>query len=126
MEEINNGINDLREDKFSDQKPISQKLILLIIIVVSLIAGMTGGVYGALNLAKRPEFQKLFNHAGVASNNQALNQSIVLNEDSAITDVVKKTSPAVVSIVISKDVANVFPFFGQQRDRGQKRLYEFS
>ena len=124
MAEINNDMNDLKEDKFSDQKPISQKLILLIIIVVSLIAGMAGGVYGALNLTNRPGFQKLFNHAGVSSNNQALNQSIILNEDSAITEVVKKTSPAVVSIVISKDVANAFPFFGQQANQSGSNIQQ--
>lgn len=124
MEEINNRIDDLKEDKFSDQKPISQKLIFLIIIVVSLVAGMAGGVYGALNLTNRPGFQKLFNHAGVASNNQALNQSIILNEDSAITEVVKKTSPAVVSIVISKDVANAFPFFGQQDNQSGSSIQQ--
>lgn len=106
------------DNKINNTEPMSRKMTFLIIAVISLVAGMAGGVYGALNLSNRPEFQKLFNSSSVSQNGQAINQNIVLDEESAITEVVKQTSPAVVSIVISRDVGNLFPFFGQSTQSG--------
>lgn len=109
MEEIN--LSTPAES--NHQKPLSWQMKVVVIVVISLVAGMAGGVYGALNLANRPEIQKLFNKNS-SSGNASVSQSVILNEDSAVTDVVKKASPAVVSIVISKDVGNFsnFGFFG--------------
>lgn len=86
------------------------RFAIMVMILISLLAGMAGGVYGALNLANRPGIQKLFNSAG--GNGQAINQSINLNGNSTITDVVQQVSPAVVSIVVSKDIGNQFQLFG--------------
>ena len=44
--------------------------------------------------------------------------NVVLDEESAVTEVVKDASPAVVSIVISKDVGNIFSFFGMPQQSG--------
>lgn len=93
---------------------MSSKLIVLIIVVISLVAGMAGGVYGALNLANRPAFQKWFNKSGNTITSQTLNQNLVLQEESAITTVVKDASPAVVSIVISKDISSLLPYLDSQ------------
>lgn len=101
------------------KKPLSRNMITVLIVVISLLAGMAGGLYGALNLANRPGIQKLFNNtAQNFGNGQAINQNIVLNEESAITEIVKQTSPAVVSIVISRDVSTLFPFFGNDMSSG--------
>src|SRR4051812_43453589 len=66
------------------------------VIAVSLIFGLLGGYLGATyNL----------NHNPAA--NSAVSQKVALSEDSAVIDVVKKASPAVVSIVISKDLNKI-------------------
>lgn len=90
------------------------------IVVLALVFGVVGGLYGSLDLARRPFFQKLFN--GNNSSNSAYTQNLVLNEESAVTDVVKKAGPAVVSVVISKDINQIqkfqfdpFGFFGQNQ-----------
>jgi serine protease Do len=66
-------------------------------IVISLIFGAIGGALGATYLPK--------------IGSPAVNQRVVVAEDSAIIDVVKKVSPAVVSVIISKDL-NKVPGFG--------------
>src|SRR5262249_32935676 len=84
---------------------------LAAVIIVSLIAGALGGVYGALGLSSNPAVQKLFSHSGSPS---SLNQNLVVDEQSATTQVVKDASPAVVSIVIKKDLSKMpqYNFFG--------------
>jgi serine protease Do len=67
---------------------------------------MLGGSLSTYYLLRSPKAAKLL------GNNQAgLNQKVSLSEDSAIIDVVKKASPAVVSVVISKDL-NKIPGYG--------------
>ncbi len=109
MEETNPEI----EPQLNEEKKMSVKMTFLTMAVISLVFGMAGGVYGALNLSQRPGIQKLFGQAPNQSG-QAINQNIVLDEQSAVTEVVKSASPAVVSIVVSREVGNLFPFFGNQ------------
>ncbi len=106
------------ENKTNEPHPItSQKLGL---VVLALVFGIIGGLYGSLDLAQRPFFQKLFNHNGSAS---LSGQIVSVNENSATTEVVKKAGPAVVSVVISKDISqqqspfDIFGFFGQNQTR---------
>ncbi len=93
-----------------------------IVIIISLVAGVVGGMYGALDLAKRPVFQRWFGSGAINSN---YSQNLVVNEESAITDMVKKTGPAVASIIISKDLSKItnpfdgFGFFGNQQRQQQ-------
>ncbi len=77
-------------------------------ILVSVVFGAFGGVAGALYFSKLPVFQKMFAQNGAAQPNI---QQGVYKEDSAIINVVQKDSPAVVSIVISKDLSKV-PGYG--------------
>ena len=110
MEDYN---NQPEEETTSEQTkpahpPLSGGRMFLTMVVVGLVTGMIGGLYGSINLANRPEIQKLFGKNGTGS--QTVNQNLVLQEDSAITEVVKKASTAVVSIVISKQINNSFPF----------------
>jgi serine protease Do len=78
------------------------------IVFLSLVFGAAGGAFGTAYLVRLPGLQK---YLPKASGPGMVSQKIVLNEDSAVIDVVKKASPAVVSIVISKDLSKV-PGFG--------------
>ena len=73
------------------------------IVIIGLFAGLAGGYLGA-GLQGRTKI-------GLPGQDQIVNQKVVIAEDSAIVDVVKKASPAVVSIIISKDLSKV-PGFG--------------
>ncbi len=77
------------------------------VVVLALLAGIVGGMYGALDLAQRPFFQNLF---GQGPQGVGLSQTVQVTEESAVTNVVKEAGPAVVSIVISKDVSQQFDF----------------
>jgi serine protease Do len=71
------------------------------VVVFALVAGIIGGMYGSLDLAKRPFFQNMF---GGGNSTAILEQNVQINEESAITDVVEAAGDAVVSIVISREV----------------------
>ena len=105
-------------------KPSFSLRPFLLMAVIGLIAGMVGGLYGAINLANRPGIQKLFNAKNSGSGTSTLNQNIVLQEESAITEVVEKSSPAVVSIVITREVSASFPFFYEVPGRSGSSLRE--
>lgn len=68
--------------------------VLAVTVLVSVVAGFFGGYIGALRgggagaLSARPDAR-----------------TVVVQEESAVVDVVKKASPAVVSIVVSKDIS---------------------
>lgn len=82
---------------------------LSLIVVLSLILGLVGGFTGTI-LADRfmPD-----SPSSVPSS--ALAQKITLTEDSAVVDVVKRDSKAVVSIVVSKDLSKI-PGFGMNSE----------
>lgn len=92
------------------------------IIILALLAGIVGGLFGSLNLAQRPFFQKMFHYNGGMMGQQ----NLVLNEESSTTNVVKNAGPAVVSIVISKQISQMpnmmfdpFGFFGNNNSQSQ-------
>ncbi len=74
--------------------------LLAIILAISFSFGALGGAFGARYFLVHPQ-------AALGS----IKQEVTLTEDSAIIDVVKKASPAVVSIVISKDLSKI-PGYG--------------
>lgn len=113
-------MEEIEQPTHTNQPTMSRTQTIITIAVISLVAGMAGGLYGALHLANRPSIQKLFNRNSTSQPGQAINQNIVLEEESAITDVIKKVSPAVVSIVVSKDITTLNPFFGLQREGVQQ------
>lgn len=76
----------------------ANKQLLSLVALVGIIAGTFGGAFGSASLYKSASVQKL-------AGNPAISQNIILSEDSAVIDVVKRASPAVVSIVVSKDVS---------------------
>lgn len=75
------------------------------VAAASLIFGLLGGLMGGFYAFNSPNSQKLFGA------NQILNKNITISEDSAVIDVVKNASPAVVSIVVSKDLSKI-PGYG--------------
>jgi serine protease Do len=102
-------------------------LVLMLSILISVSLGAIFGFAGAivyqktsLKLSKQYPFvswEKKISEPGVIKQR-------VIEEDSALIDVVEKSTPAVVSIIVSKDVpkvqdffsspfGNLFPFFGQ-------------
>ncbi len=102
-----------------DAQPAMKTLVG--VLIVGLIAGVAGGVFGALDLAQRPSVQKFF---GASSNGGVLPQNLVVNEESETIKVVEEASPAVVSIIISKDLSRVPNpgFFFQQRPSGLQEV----
>jgi serine protease Do len=71
-----------------------------IVILLAILAGFFGGVASNAFLASRPEWGQTLS----GNSNQTAAQKVVLQEDSAIIDVVQQASPSVVSVVISKDI----------------------
>lgn len=88
----------------SNSMPLSSRT-LAAVVLISVIFGIFGGAAGSLYFSKLPTFQKLF------GSKQSVVSRNVYEEQSTITELVKKASPAVVSIVISKDL-NTVPGFG--------------
>ncbi len=84
-----------------DTPPLKQRSYLALVLVLSFIFGLGGGYVGGFYALKNGGNLQL----------PGLNRQISLTEDSAIIDVVKKASPAVVSIVISKDLSKI-PGYG--------------
>src|SRR5581483_8087318 len=68
--------------------------LVISIVLISLLAGGAAGIFGGLYASQ----SSLFDHSVVKSSSDAV------AEKSSVTDVVKKDSPAVVSIIISKNL----------------------
>ena len=84
-------------DADASPRHIVQKLstgLIVTILLISLLVGGTAGIAGGFYVIRHAK-----NFAA-----QGASQNIVVNEDDAVIDVVQKASPAVVSIVISKNV----------------------
>ncbi len=81
-------------------KPLDLSKVIIVSVLVSLLAGFGGGYFGTYTANKQ----------AVTTGGTDV-KNVTLTEDSAVVDVVKKASPAVVSIVISKDLSKV-PGFG--------------
>ena len=81
------------------ERKASTKSILVMVAVLSLIVGLAGGVLGSMLVV--PWYQQ--NVLG-ENNPDSTGRKIILDEESAIISAVEKVNPAVVSIVISKDL----------------------
>lgn len=104
-------MSELEQTPKPTSEPTSQPLIgehhptTYAVVVLALVAGIIGGMYGSLDLAQRPFFQNLFGQGPAASS--GLSQSVAVTEESATTRVVSEAGPAVVSIVVSKDISKL-------------------
>ncbi|MFA6537670.1 MAG: trypsin-like peptidase domain-containing protein [Patescibacteria group bacterium] len=85
------------------------RVLLCVVIIVSLIVGAFAGAMGSMFLV--PYLEKFTAGQEFLANPFSLekNENKILGcEDSATVDVVKKTSGSVVSIVVSKDLKNIY------------------
>lgn len=94
----------------------NKKLITIVLILSIIFSAFFGTVFGFLaGTASQKVGGKLSKIFNPSTDNEIVKQKIVA-EDSAIIDVVNKTSPAVVSIIISKDVPRYRNFFSNPFD----------
>ncbi len=80
--------------------------LFLLLVVTALVAGAAGGVLVTLFNGNNFVFNN--NEAIVDRKIKPEVKLLPVQEESATTDVVKKVSPAVVSIIISKDVSKIY------------------
>jgi len=120
---INSKKSVPKENSFFPAPPTQQSFKSLVVGVV-LISFLVGGVAGALfstwlsmdSTASDWIKKNIFNQTRAninSSSQQAIeNQTITVTEDSATIEVVKKVSPAVVSIVITQDLSKIYNMTG--------------
>lgn len=116
QEQNNNRTNSLTSELLKNEEKFGGKLISTVIIL-SIIFGLVGSFIG--NVFLRPFIQKM-ETAGVGEV-----KNIQVNEQSAVVDVVKRASPAVVSIIISKDLNKVPGYSSSPFDFGPFSLDPF-
>ncbi|MBX4187332.1 MAG: trypsin-like peptidase domain-containing protein [Candidatus Doudnabacteria bacterium] len=68
-----------------------------LVVLLSFLFGIAGAVFGATFFSKN----------GISLNSFGEVKTVKVDENSAVVDVVKKSSPAVVSIIISKDLSKI-------------------
>jgi len=93
----------------------SSRHLIAFIIILSFVTGIFGGVGGIALVASSPTLQKsigIKNEGGINFPAQQKTETISVKEDSAVVSAVKKVSPAVVSVVFTKDVKIINPFGG--------------
>jgi len=113
-------------------KKQSSRFLLLIVVTV-LLSSICGSIFGFMSggIVEKiaPSLFKQLPSSLSGKQTQDVVKETVVQEDSAVINVVEKTTPAVVSVIISKDVPKVqdffsnpfgFPdFFGTPFDPGQ-------
>jgi S1-C subfamily serine protease len=110
------NINDQKIDE-TKQKSQSFKSIIAIAVIISvLVSSFFGAVFGIMGIKIYDKVSSSINSRFGKTTNQSQSSNgqskdKIVAEDSAVIDVVNKTSPAVVSIVISKDVPKFRSFF---------------
>ena len=75
--------------------------LLVMVVILGLIAGLAGGVLGAMLVV--PWYQQNV-LGGKNTGGESGGQKVILDEESAIISAVEKVNPTVVSIVITKDL----------------------
>jgi len=104
-----------REEPVASTRPRGWSVI---VIILSLVMGIFGGVIGMVLATAAPEgVQKWLGISQVRNfvNDAIKTERVTVEEDSATIDVVKEVSPAVVSILFKKSVTVTDPFslYGQ-------------
>jgi len=98
-----------------EKKPQSFKSFFIISITLSILfSSFFGAIFGFMGGKISDKlFLEIESKLGIKENGnkQTVNKEKVIEEDSAIIDVVEKSSPAVVSIIITKDVPKYRSFF---------------
>ncbi len=84
-------------------------LVLVLIAVIIFISAGTGAIFGFIASKESSKILSVFNKNFQQEESNIIKQKII-QEDSAVIDVVKNSAPAVVSIVISRDVPKIQNF----------------
>lgn len=126
MDELQNEGNASFGESKNTPPGSNWKLVIILLVVVIVFSSAFGALFGFMagavgkNLAGG-SLSHLFSSLPVLGNkssgstNNAIKQNVI-QEDSAVIDVVSKASPAVVSVVISKDVPKISNFFSNPFD----------
>jgi serine protease Do len=98
------------------KKPSRSSFFATVLIFSIFISSFFGAVFGFISggLGQKiisQRFPYLANKVSYSSSNSNVTKEQITQEDSAVVDVVKKATPAVVSIVITKDVPKMKSFF---------------
>ena len=109
-------INNVSKDNLGTKTGHShRKIMVMVVIITLLVSAFFGTIFGFMagNIGQKiagSRFSSMFNLGNSQESPNVIKQKII-QEDSAVIDVVDKTSPAVVSIVMSKDVPTLRDFF---------------
>lgn len=104
----------------SDKKLFTKTTIPGVFLVAIILSSLFGAIFGFIAASAKPFAQEAlsrFTHNKTVQDKTSASPDIqkIVVEDSAVTSVVEKATPAVVSIVVSKEISQVrqfgFPFF---------------
>lgn len=99
--------DELTNSVKNNRKNHKAGIFIVLSLILALLMGSIGGVASGILLATDTGLRKSLGLEDL-NINSTKTEKLVLEESSAITDSVKKVSPAVVSIYISKNVTNLF------------------
>lgn len=108
--------NNMEEIKNKTFKKWDKKIIWILLFIFIFIASSVSGAFfgfvsgGASQLViskLSQKYPKFFKSADINSNESETIKQRIVQEDSAVIDVVEKSSPSVVSIVISKNISAI-------------------
>lgn len=93
-------------------KPISKFFFVAFFILILLTSSFLGAVFGFLagTLGQNIVQEYLPNFFNFSKDEEVMRQ-VIIQEDSAVTSVVEKASPSVVSIIVTKDIPKIKRFF---------------
>ena len=111
----------------------TSRTLVIFLVILAFVTGIIGGVGGIALVATSTALQKAI---GISKNGSSIVlpaqnnvENITVKEDSAIISAVQKVSPAVVSVVFTKDIQVINPFgnfgfgfgFGQNQQQVQQQ-----
>lgn len=99
--------DELTNSVKNNRKNHKAGIFIVLSLILALLMGSIGGVASGILLATDTSLRKSLGLEDL-NINSTKTEKLVLEESSAIIDSVKKVSPAVVSIYISKNVTNLF------------------
>lgn len=123
METANINSVQKNPEQSSAPKTARKGLFIFILVLSVLISSCFGAIFGFIggSLGQKTISRDIFKNIPFLDKKSSLKASDIIKqqiieEDSAVIDAVEKSSPAVVSIVVSKDVPKIRSFFGSPFD----------
>jgi serine protease Do len=98
MENLENKDQN-QENKYSASQVVISKAVL-----IGILTGVVSGFFGGAFVVRNPGFLNSVFRDSAYQGTVQNGGTVIVNEDSAVVETVKKTSPAVVSIIISKNL----------------------